>query len=122
MDDRWKATSDAIKANQPPGQMMWKKYKASLPGFEGYGTIAVTFYFYGGIQSSEHPNPGGVYKGTSCVAYLPETQEGTEILKLLQKAFDARLAFTVSTSTSDGTGCVALNGIELKTSSENDSR
>ena len=102
--------------------MMWKKYKASLPGFESYGAIAVTFYFYGGIQSSEHPNPGGLYKGTSLVAYLPETQEGKEILKLLRKAFDARLVFTVSTSTSGGTGYVALNGIELKTSFENDSR
>jgi len=39
--------------------MMWKKYKASLPKFEGYGAITVTFYFYSGIQSSEHPNLGG---------------------------------------------------------------
>lgn len=102
--------------------MMWKKYETSLPGFEGYGTIAVSFCFYDGIQSSEHPNPGNVYKGATCVAYIPATQEGKEILKLLQKAFDARLIFTVLSSASDKTGVIALDGIELKTSAESSSR
>ena len=102
--------------------MMWKAYEASLSGFEGYGTIAVTFSFYDGIQSSEHPNPGRAYRGASFVAYFPDSQEGRQILKQLRKAFDARLVFTVSSSTSDEIGCVSLNGIELKTSLESDSR
>lgn len=102
--------------------MMWKKYEDSLPGFEGCGTIVVTFTFYDGIQSSEHPSPGANYKGMSCTAYLPYTEEGEQVLKLLWKAFDARLVFTVSNSASDPPGQVALNGVELKTSATSDAR
>lgn len=101
--------------------MMWKKYEESLPGFEGCGTFVVTFTFYDGTQSSEHPNPGELYKGMSCIAYLPDTQEGKQVLKLLLKAFDARLVFTISSSASDPDQ-VALNGVELKTSTERNTR
>lgn len=101
---------------------MWKKYGDNLPGFEGYGTIVVTYIFYDGIQTSDHPNPGKLYRGMSCLAYFPETQEGRQVLKLLRKAFDARLVFTVSTSASDGAGDVALNDVELKTTTERDAR
>ena len=101
---------------------MWKRYETSLPGFQGYGTIAVTFAFYDGIQGLEHPNPGRVYKGTSCVAYIPDTLEGKQALKLLRKSFDARLVFTVLSSAADGTGYITLNDIELKTNIERDSR
>ena len=102
--------------------MMWKRYEDSLPGFEGCGTFVLTFTFYDGIQSSEHPSPGAMYKGMSCIAYLPDTQEGSQVLKLLRKAFDARLVFTVSKSALDLPGQVALNGVELKTSAESDAR
>ena len=102
--------------------MMWKRYEDSLPGFEGCGTFVMTFTFYDGIQSSEHPTPGEMFKGMSCFAYLPDTQEGKQILKLLRKAFDARLVFTVSRSTSDPLGQVTLNGVELKTSAERNAR
>ncbi|KAJ7385198.1 hypothetical protein OS493_017575 [Desmophyllum pertusum] len=58
----------------------------------------------------------------TCLAYFPDTQEGRQVLKLLRKAFDARLVFTVSTSASDGAGDVALNDVELKTTTERDAR
>jgi len=116
------AYPDVFKANQPPGQMMWKRYEDSLPGFEGSGTFVVNFTFYDGIQSSEHPTPGEMYKGMSCIAYLPDNEEGKQVLKRLQKAFDARLIFTVSRSASDPPGQVALNGVELKTSTERNAR
>lgn len=103
------------QANQPPGEMVWKRENECLPGFEGSGTIAVSFHFYGGIQGTEHPNPGNEFKGTSYKACLPETNEGKDIFKLLRKAFDARLLFTIVSSTSDGAGCVGLKDIELKT-------
>ena len=111
-----------VKANQPPGEMMWKRYSESLPGFEGSGTIAVSFCFYAGIQSSEHPKPGVTYRGITCTAYIPDTKEGKDIFKLLRKAFDARLVFTILSSDSSGIGSVALNGIELKTAFERNSR
>ncbi len=102
--------------------MMWKKDGNSLPGYEGYGTIVVTYNFYDGTQSAEHPSPGESYTGMSCMAYFPDTQEGRHVLKLLQKAFDARKVFTVSMSASDGTGSVVINGIELKTTAKGDAR
>ncbi|XP_068703240.1 uncharacterized protein [Montipora foliosa] len=111
-----------VQANQPPGEMMWKRYSESLPGFEGSGTIAVSFCFYGGIQSSEHPKPGVKYRGITCTAYIPDTKEGKDIFKLLRKAFDARLVFTILSSDSSGIGFVALNGIELKTAFQRNSR
>ena len=118
----WTAYPHVFKANQPPGQMMWKRYEDSLPGFEGCGTFVVTFTFYDGIQSSEHPTPGEMYKGLSCVAYVPDNLDGKHVLKLLQKAFDARLIFTVSRSASDPQCQVALNGVELKTSAERNAK
>lgn len=105
-----------------PGELVWKIDNESLPGFEGSGTIVMSFHFYTGIQGTEHPNPGNEYKGTSYKAYLPETKEGKHIFKLLRKAFDARLLFTIVSSTSDGTGCVGLKDIELKTSFAKNSR
>lgn len=102
--------------------MMWKRYEDNLPGFEGFGTIVITYNFYDGIQTSEHPSPGESYTGMSCLAYLPDTQEGKLVFKLLRKAFDARLVFTVSKSALDGTGHVELNGVELKTAFKSDAR
>lgn len=119
---RWTGTPNSFPANQPPGEIIWKKYQASLPGFDGHGTIAVKFTFYDGVQGLDHPNPGMPFKGTQCIAYLPETSEGNEVLKLLRKAFAACLLFTISCSTPEGLGNVSLNDIELKTSKESHSR
>ena len=59
---------------------------------------------------------GKYYHGTSRTAYLPNTPEGQEILKLLKKAFDARLTFTVGTSHITGqTDTVVWNDIHHKT-------
>lgn len=118
----WTGTPNSFPANQPPGEIIWKKYQASLPGFDGHGTIAVKFTFYDGVQGLDHPNPGMPFKGTQCIAYLPETSEGNEVLKLLRKAFAACLLFTISCSTPEGLGNVSLNDIELKTSKESHSR
>ena len=70
----------------------------------------------------DHPNPGMPFKGTQCIAYLPETSEGKEVLKLLSKAFAASLLFTISCSSPEGIGNVSVNDIELKTSLERHSR
>ena len=40
--------------------------------------------------------------GTSRTAYLPDNHEGREVLQFLRRAFDARLVFTVGTSTTTG--------------------
>ena len=63
-----------------------------------------------------HPNPGRRYYGTSRTAYLPDSHEGNEILKLLEKAFNNRLVFTIGRSTTTGADDrITWNDIHHKT-------
>lgn len=88
-----------------------------LFNFAGYGTIIIDYGFLSGIQGVEHPNPGQPYEGTYRKAYLPDTREGREVLQLLRRAFDARLVFTVGTSTTTGLqNQTTWNDIHHKTS------
>lgn len=52
-------------------------------------------------MSSEMRN-GISYSGTSRTAYLPDNQEGREVLILLKLAFDRKLIFTLGTSVTTG--------------------
>ena len=62
------------------------------------------------------PLTGKPYHNTSRKAYLPNTREGQEILKLLKKAFDARLIFTIGTSHTTGvSNSIVWNDIHHKT-------
>ncbi|KAJ7374766.1 E3 ubiquitin-protein ligase dtx3l [Desmophyllum pertusum] len=50
------------------------------------------------------------------MAYLPNTQEGREVLQLLRRAFDARLLFTVGTSNTTGrSNQITWNDVHHKT-------
>ncbi|KAK2546815.1 putative E3 ubiquitin-protein ligase DTX3, partial [Acropora cervicornis] len=91
-----------LKGNQPPGEMTSRVASYSVPGYEGYSTVIIDYSFLPGIQGVEHPNPGKRYEGTHRQAYLPNTPEGREVLELLRRAFNARLVFTVGTSTTTG--------------------
>ena len=63
-----------------------------------------------------HENPCMPYAGTSRQAFLPNSREGNEILKLLKTAFDARLLFTIGRSVTTGVeNVVVWNDIHLKT-------
>lgn len=105
-----------LKGNQPHGEMTTQPGFYSLPGFEGCGTIIINYYFPPGIQGPEHPNPGQRYGGTSRTAYLPDSRKGREVLQLLKRAFDARLVFTVGTSTTTGLpNQITWNDIHHKT-------
>jgi len=64
----------------------------------------------------DHPNPGKRYKGTRRTAYLPDCPEGREVLRLLERAFNAGLVFTVGTSNTTGQDNVVIwNEISHKT-------
>ncbi|XP_061583518.1 uncharacterized protein LOC133448726 isoform X2 [Cololabis saira] len=103
--------------DQPEGTMTWKKDPVSLPGFGWDGTIVITYRFQSGIQTEKHPNPGQRYTGTGRTAYLPDNKEGNEVLKLLKKAFDQKLIFTVGESRMTGDkNTVTWNDIHHKTS------
>jgi deltex-like protein len=76
--------------NQPEGEMI---YSTAFSDF-----IIITYKFPDGIQRPDHPNPGKPYKGKSVKAYLPNNGEGNEVLRLLMKAFDKKLTFTIGRS------------------------
>ena len=72
--------------------------KYSLLGHERYNTIKITYYIPSGVQGPNHPHPGRQFSGDTRYAYLPDSPEGREVLALLEKAFDAKLLFTVGRS------------------------
>ena len=110
-----------VTGNQPlGGTMMIHTYtRQKLPGYEKYGTIQIHYDIPSGRQGKEHPNPGHHFNGTSRTAYVPDSPEGRKVARLLKKAFDARLIFTIGTShTSGATNAVVWNDIHHKTSTQ----
>ncbi|XP_046513661.1 E3 ubiquitin-protein ligase DTX3L isoform X2 [Equus quagga] len=68
-------------------------------------------------KQKEHPNPGRRYVGIHRTAYLPDNKEGNEVLRLLRKAFDQKLIFTVGDSRVTGASdVITWNDIHHKTS------
>ncbi|XP_059924244.1 E3 ubiquitin-protein ligase DTX3L-like isoform X4 [Gadus macrocephalus] len=112
-----KAIFGEITGDQPDGSMKYETQRISLPGFRGYGHILIKYEIPHGKQTARHPNPGRPYRGTQRSAYLPDNGEGWEVLRLLQRAFDKRLIFTVGTSRTSGSeNQVTWNDIHHKTS------
>ncbi|XP_043978910.1 uncharacterized protein LOC122834486 isoform X1 [Gambusia affinis] len=106
-----------MEGDQPDGVMTWSCSSSFLPGFSDCGSIVITYTFPSGKQTEKHPNPGLLYKGTTRTAYLPDNKEGQEVLKLLKKAFDQKMIFTVGTSRTSGLdNQVIWNDISHKTS------
>ena len=108
-----------VTGNQPlGGTMIVNTYpRQTLPGYKQYGTIQIHYDIPSGKQGKEHPNPGQHFTGTARTAYVPDSPEGRKVVRLLRKAFDARLIFTVGTShTSRRTNAVVWNDIHHKTS------
>uniref|UniRef100_A0A4X2LZ03 E3 ubiquitin-protein ligase n=1 Tax=Vombatus ursinus TaxID=29139 RepID=A0A4X2LZ03_VOMUR len=79
-----------LTGNQPDGTMTTSYRTSSLPGYNSCGTIVIHYDMRGGIQTEDHPNPGRHYEGTRRVAYLPNNEEGRQVLLLLRRAFDQR--------------------------------
>ncbi|XP_008050997.1 E3 ubiquitin-protein ligase DTX3L [Carlito syrichta] len=105
------------RGNQPDGSMVFSESRRSLPGYESCGTIVITYNMKGGIQTNEHPSPGKKYPGTQRTAYLPDNEEGRKVLKLLLRAFDQKLIFTVGSSrTLNVSDVITWNDIHHKTS------
>ena len=84
----------------------------TIPGYESCGgSFLVTYKFEGGLQGENHPNPGKPYSGTTRHGYLPDSREGQKVLKLLRKAFDQKLTFTIGAD-----NAIIWNDIHHKTS------
>ena len=105
-----------IIGDQPDGTMSFTLLSQSLPGYPSCKTICITYSFPQGIQGKEHPNPGKPYQGTTRHAYLPDNEEGKKVLRLLQKAFEQKLTFTIGRSSTTGAeGVITWNDIHHKT-------
>jgi len=98
------------------GKLTIRRQTESLGGYEGHGMIEITYHFSGGVQGPEHPMPGKRYPGTTRVAYLPDNDEGKQVLKLLEEAWKRRLIFAIGTSVTRGVdNQIVWNGIHHKT-------
>ncbi|NXB77056.1 DTX3L ligase, partial [Donacobius atricapilla] len=105
-----------LTGNQPEGTMSTKTIRLSLPGYPHCHTIQIDYDMNGGIQTSSHPNPGQRYGPVHRTAYLPDNEEGREILKLLRRAFSQKLIFTVGQSRTTGQrDVITWNDIHHKT-------
>lgn len=106
----------SLIGNQPPGKMIDSYQSTRLPGFASCGTIVISYIFESGIQGPNHPNPGKSYGGTRRTAYLPDNEEGRKVLRLLKKAFQQKLTFTIGRSSTLGTNnVITWNDIHHKT-------
>ncbi|KAM9409645.1 E3 ubiquitin-protein ligase DTX3L-like isoform 2-T2 [Pholidichthys leucotaenia] len=106
-----------IIGNQPDGTMTWSSSPLTPEGFPGCGSIVINYNLLSGRQTDKHPNPGQSYSGISRTAYLPDNKEGREVVKLLKRAFDQKLIFTIGTSRTTGLdNQVTWNDIHHKTS------
>ncbi len=98
----------------PAGEMTWTYERMGIVGYEGSNARwTISYKIPNGVNSSN----GIPYTGTSRMAYLPDTQEGREVLALLVKAFQRKHTFTIGTSVTTGQkNCVTWSGIHHKTS------
>ncbi|XP_062595606.1 E3 ubiquitin-protein ligase DTX1-like [Saccostrea cucullata] len=106
--------------NCPDGVMEYLTLPHSLPGHEGHQTKIIIYHIAPGIQGPEHPHPGKRYtcRGFPRVCYLPDSEKGRKVLKLLIVAWKRRLTFTIGHSTTTGeSDTVTWNEIHHKTES-----
>jgi deltex-like protein len=111
---------DTLIGSQPIGSKMRvsKLTGQTVPGHpDADGFHVINYDIPSGIQTEGHLRPGTPFHGTRRTAYLPNTTEGTEVLRLLELAFERRLIFTVGDSITSGQQNVAVwNNIHHKTS------
>jgi deltex-like protein len=87
-----------LTGDQPEGKMIEKQPIKLTVDNELHAGIKICYEFPDGIQGPDHPNPGKPYKGTSETAYLLYSNEGNKVLRLLRRAFDQKLTFTIGQS------------------------
>ncbi|CAL8377655.1 unnamed protein product [Boreogadus saida] len=90
----------------------------SLPGHPDCKTVRIIYNIPPGIQGPEHPNPGKPFtaRGFPRHCYLPDSEKGRKVLRLLLVAWDRRLIFSVGTSSTTGeSDTVIWNEVHHKT-------
>ena len=107
-----------LQGNMPSGTMTIQRYPYySCQGYEGDGSITITYRINSGTQKPYHPHPGRRHGSAYRTAYLPDNQEGRDLLCRLQFAFLHGLTFTVGKSLTSGVDdAVTWASIHHKTS------
>lgn len=99
------------RGSMPDGSMSWSWSRATLAGQPAEcGTIVLHFNFPSGTGSQ-----GQVYDGRSQHAYLPDNDEGRQLLAMFQLAFRRRVLFSLDRSLTTGRWQPTF-AIHLKTS------
>eukprot|EP00551_Chaetoceros_affinis_P011634 CAMPEP_0203664872 /NCGR_PEP_ID=MMETSP0090-20130426/2199_1 /ASSEMBLY_ACC=CAM_ASM_001088 /TAXON_ID=426623 /ORGANISM="Chaetoceros affinis, Strain CCMP159" /LENGTH=665 /DNA_ID=CAMNT_0050528263 /DNA_START=21 /DNA_END=2018 /DNA_ORIENTATION=+ len=108
---------DEVQGYSPSGTMSISTTKRTCSGFESsIGTIIITYNLPSDTQKQYHPNPGVHFHGISRSAYIPDTQEGKDVLQRLKYAWRKGLSFTVGTSMTTGaSNCITWSSIHHKT-------
>uniref|UniRef100_G3PVB5 E3 ubiquitin-protein ligase n=1 Tax=Gasterosteus aculeatus aculeatus TaxID=481459 RepID=G3PVB5_GASAC len=104
--------------NQPAGKMEYHVIPHSLPGHPDCKSIRVIYNIPPGLQGPEHPSPGKPFtaRGFPRHCYLPDSERGRKVLRLLLVAWDRRLIFSVGTSSTTGeSDTVIWNEVHHKT-------
>lgn len=100
---------------QPPGRMTIMKGDYPCEGYK-CGTITVRWEIFSGVQTEKHQNPGRAFYGDSRNGFLPDNEEGREILELFKIIWERRHMFSVGRSVTRGQDNVVVwNGIHAKT-------
>lgn len=115
-----KTTSAAVTGSQPENGTLTVNTMTTSSDVK---VIVVEFNFQDGVQTVIHPQPGAPYeaRGFPRKAFLPNTEEGREILELLKRAFDRGHLFYVGrfNYAADASSFVVEWGpVQLKTSVE----
>ncbi|KAE8591541.1 hypothetical protein XENTR_v10018486 [Xenopus tropicalis] len=83
--------------SQPPGKMCYHLIPYSLPGHADCQTIRIIYHISPGIQGPGQPNPGTKFTVPDFPlhCYLPNTDKGRKVLRLLIQAWERRILFPV---------------------------
>ncbi|VDI15052.1 uncharacterized protein LOC143054098 [Mytilus galloprovincialis] len=106
-----------LTGNQPEGLMIECFLNdIHLPGYKDCGVIKIFYLFFDGKQLKGQPNPGKSFEGTNRTAYLPDNTEGQKVHRLLRRAFQQRILFTIGSSRTTGKeNVVTWNDVHHKT-------
>ena len=105
----------------PSGEMRVSTNKnMSCEGFSNVGTIVIDYKMFSGVQKVYHEELGRSFKGVNRRAFLPDNEDGRNLLKRLKWAFSHGLTFCIGTSlTTNRSGVITWASIHHKTSMKN---
>ena len=86
-----------------------------LAGFAECSSLVLSFHIEAGYQSTDMPLPGETFNGLKLTSFLPNNQEGQEMVRLLNIAWERGLLFRVGFNPqTNRMDQVVPNGFEFK--------